>query len=110
MANAATMAGMAFANAFLGVSHSLAHKLGAYHHIPHGVANALVIDEVLRFNAAEVPTKMGTFPQYDHPKTLRRYAEVAEALGFGGNTDEESLENLISEIDKLKDKIGKKRQ
>ena len=109
MANAATMAGMAFANAFLGVSHSLAHKLGAYHHIPHGVANALVIDEVLRFNAAEVPTKMGTFPQYDHPKTLRRYAEVAEALGFGGNTDEESLENLISEIDKLKDKIGIKK-
>ncbi len=109
MANAATMAGMAFANAFLGVSHSLAHKLGAYHHIPHGVANALVIDEVLRFNAAEVPTKIGTFPQYDHPKTLRRYAEVAEALGFGGNTDEESLENLISEIDKLKDKIGIKK-
>ena len=109
MANAATMAGMAFANAFLGVSHSLAHKLGAYHHIPHGIANALVIDEVLRFNAAEVPKKMGTFPQYDHPKTLRRYAEVAEALGFGGNTDEESLENLISEIDKLKDRIGIKK-
>ena len=84
MANAATMAGMAFANAFLGVCHSMAHKLGAYHHIPHGIANALMIDLVLRFNAAEVPAKMGTFPQYDHPHTLRRYAEVAEALGFGG--------------------------
>ena len=106
MANAATMAGMAFANAFLGVCHSMAHKLGAFHHLPHGVANALMINEVLRFNAAEVPTKMGTFPQYDHPHTLARYAEVAEYLGFGGNTDEESLENLISGINALKEKIG----
>ena len=105
MANAATMAGMAFANAFLGISHSLAHKLGAYHHIPHGIANALVIDEVLRFNSEEVPTKMGTFPQYDHPKTLRRYAEIAEALGVKGSSDEESLENLIKKIDELKEKI-----
>ena len=106
MANAATMAGMAFANAFLGVCHSMAHKLGAFHHLPHGVANALMINEVLRFNAAEVPAKMGTFPQYDHPHTLARYAEVAEYLGFGGQTDEESLENLISGINALKDKIG----
>ena len=109
MANAATMAGMAFANAFLGISHSLAHKLGAYHHIPHGIANALVIDEVLRFNSEEVPTKMGTFPQYDHPKTLRRYAEIAEALGVKGSSDEESLENLIKKIDELKEKIGIKK-
>ena len=109
MANAATMAGMAFANAFLGVCHSMAHKLGAYHHIPHGIANALMIDLVLRFNAAEVPAKMGTFPQYDHPHTLRRYAEVAEALGFGGANDQESLDNLIREIDALKEKIGVKK-
>ena len=109
MANAATMAGMAFANAFLGVCHSMAHKLGAYHHIAHGIANALMIDLVLRFNAAEVPEKMGTFPQYDHPHTLRRYAEVAEALGFGGANDQESLYNLIREIDILKEKIGIKK-
>ena len=109
MANAATMAGMAFANAFLGVCHSMAHKLGAYHHIAHGIANALMIDLVLRFNAAEVPEKMGTFPQYDHPHTLRRYAEVAEALGFSGANDQESLDNLIREIDILKEKIGIKK-
>ena len=109
MANAATMAGMAFANAFLGVCHSMAHKLGAFHHIAHGIANALMIEEVLRFNSAEVPTKMGTFPQYDHPHTLRRYAEVAEALNLGGNTDEEKLENLIKAISELKDKIGIKK-
>ena len=109
MANAATMAGMAFANAFLGVCHSMAHKLGAFHHIPHGIANALMINYVLRFNSDEVPTKMGTFPQYDHPHTLRRYAEVAEALGFGGANDEESLNNLIKAIDELKEKIGIKK-
>ena len=109
MANAATMAGMAFANAFLGVCHSMAHKLGAFHHIPHGIANALMINYVLRFNSAEVPTKMGTFPQYDHPHTLRRYAEVAEALGFGGANDEKSLNNLIKAIDELKEKIGIKK-
>ena len=109
MANAATMAGMAFANAFLGVCHSMAHKLGAFHHIPHGIANALMIDLVLRFNSAEVPNKMGTFPQYDHPHTLRRYAEVAENLGMGGANDEESLENLIKAIDELKEKIGIKK-
>lgn len=109
MANAATMAGMAFANAFLGVCHSMAHKLGAFHHLPHGVANALMIDEVMRFNAAETPTKMGTFPQYDHPHTLARYAEVADYLGIKGKDDQEKLENLIKEIDKLKEKIGIKK-
>ena len=109
MADAATMAGMAFANAFLGVCHSMAHKLGAYHHIPHGIANALLITEVLKFNAEEAPTKMGTFPQYDHPHTLRRYAEIAEYLGLGGNNDEEKLENLINAIEELKEKIGIKK-
>ncbi len=109
MANAATMAGMAFANAFLGVCHSMAHKLGAFHHLPHGVANALMINIVLRFNAAEVPVKMGTFPQYDHPHTLERYAKVSRALGFGGNTNEEALENLIKAIEELKEKIGIKK-
>ena len=109
MANAATMAGMAFANAFLGVCHSMAHKLGAFHHLPHGVANALMIDEVIRFNAAEVPTKMGTFPQYDHPHTLARYAEVADALGIKGKNDEEKLENFIKALDELKAKVGIKK-
>lgn len=109
MANAATMAGMAFANAFLGVCHSMAHKLGAYHHLPHGVANALMIDLVLRFNAAEVPAKMGTFSQYDYPKTLRRYAEVAEALGIKGKNDQEKLDGLIKKIDDLKDCVGIKK-
>lgn len=109
MANAATIAGMAFANAFLGVCHSMAHKLGAFHHLPHGVANALLIDEVLRYNAAEVPTKMGTFPQYDHPHTLARYAMVADALKLGGKTDEEKLEKLIAALDDLKAKIGIKK-
>ena len=109
MANAATMAGMAFANAFLGVCHSMAHKLGAFYHIPHGVANSLMIDKVLRFNASKVPTKMGTFPQYGYPHTLERYAEVADYLGLGGNTNEEKLENLIKAIDELKEKIGIKK-
>ncbi len=109
MANAATMAGMAFANAFLGVCHSMAHKLGAFHHLPHGVANALLICEVMRFNAAEVPAKMGTFSQYDHPKTLRRYAEVAEFLGVQGADDNEKLENLIAKIEELKEKVGIKK-
>ena len=98
MANASTMAGMAFANAFLGVCHSMAHKLGAFHHLPHGVANALLIEEVLRFNAAEVPAKMGTFPQYDHPHTLRRYAEIAEFLGLKGKNDQEKLDNLVAAV------------
>ena len=106
VANAATMAGMAFANAFLGVMHSMAHKLGAFHHVAHGLANALMMDEVLRFNAAEAPTKMGTFPQYDHPHTLARYAMVADYLGCGGNTDEEKFAALIRKIDELKAAIG----
>ncbi|CBL16361.1 bifunctional acetaldehyde-CoA/alcohol dehydrogenase [Ruminococcus champanellensis] len=106
MANAATMAGMAFANAFLGVCHSMAHKLGAFHHLPHGIANALMLDEVLRFNAAEVPTKMGTFPQYDHPHTLARYAEIAEFLHISGKDDTEKLEGLIAKLDQLKEQIG----
>ena len=109
MANAATMAGMAFANAFLGVCHSMAHKLGAFHHLPHGVANALMIEQVLRFNASETPVKMGTFPQYDHPHTLARYAEVADSLGIKGKNDEEKLENLIKAINELKDRVGIKK-
>ena len=106
MANAATMAGMAFANAFLGVCHSMAHKLGAFHHLPHGIANALLICHVLRFNAAEVPVKMGTFSQYDHPHTLQRYAQVADYLGLGGQTDGEKLEKLIEAIESLKKQVG----
>ena len=109
MAHAACMAGMAFANAFLGICHSMAHKLGAFHHLPHGVANALLINEVIRFNAAEVPTKMGTFSQYDHPHTLARYAEIADYLKLGGNTDEEKLDNLCAAIDELKEKVGIKK-
>lgn len=109
MANAACMAGMAFANAFLGVCHSMAHKLGAFHHLPHGVANALMIDEVLRFNAAEIPVKMGTFPQYDHPHTLARYAEIADYLKLGGNPDAEKLERLIAAVDALKEQVGIKK-
>ena len=108
-ANAATMAGMAFANAFLGVCHSMAHKLGAFHHLPHGIANALMLDEVIRFNSADVPAKMGTFPQYAYPHTKARYAEIADYLNLGGKTDEEKVENLISALDVLKDKIGIKK-
>ena len=106
MGNAATMAGMAFANAFLGVCHSMAHKLGAFHHLPHGVANALMIDEVLRFNASEAPSKMGTFSQYDHPHTIERYAEIADYLGIKGKTNEDKLEGLIKKIDELKEYCG----
>ena len=109
MANAATMAGMAFSNAFLGICHSMAHKLGAFHHLPHGVANALMIEEVLRFNASEAPAKMGTFSQYDHPHTLARYAEVADYLGIKGKNDNEKLENLIKALDELKEKVGIKK-
>ncbi len=109
MGNAATMAGMAFANAFLGVCHSMAHKLGAFHHLPHGVANALLITDVMRFNAAEVPSKMGTFPQYDHPHTLARYAEVADYLGVKGKNDQEKLEGLIEKIEALKERVGIKK-
>ena len=106
VAHAATMAGMAFANAFLGVCHSMAHKLGAFHHIAHGIANALMLEQVIRFNSSEVPTKMGTFSQYDHPHTLARYAEVAQFLGFAGKNDKESVENLIKGINELKARVG----
>ena len=109
MANAATMAGMAFANAFLGICHSMGHKLGAYHHLAHGVTVGLVLDEVMRFNAEEVPTKMGTFPQYEYPHALRRYAEIADSLNLGGNTDQEKLERLINKIDELKERVGFKK-
>ena len=109
MANAAMMAGMAFANAFLGICHSMGHKLGAYHHLPHGVTVGLVLDEVMRFNAEEVPTKMGTFPQYEYPHALRRYAEIADSLNLGGNTDQEKIERLINKIDELKERVGFKK-
>jgi len=109
MANAATMAGMAFANAFLGVCHSMAHKLGAFHHLPHGVANALMIDEVIRFNATDVPVKMGTFSQYDHPHTVARYAEIADSLGLKGKTDADKVEALIAALDALKEQVGIKK-
>ena len=106
MAEAATEAGMAFANAFLGVCHSMAHKLGAYHHLPHGVANALLLTIVMRYNASENPTKMGTFPQYKYPITLRRYCECSEFLGIRGNDDWDTLNKFIDEIEKLKEKVG----
>ena len=109
MADASCMAGMAFANAFLGVCHSMAHKLGAYHHLPHGVANALMICHVLRYNAAEVPAKMGTFPQYDHPHTLARYAECARFCGVCAKDDEETLDLFIQKIEELKAKVGIKK-
>lgn len=106
MADAATMAGMAFANAFLGVCHSMAHKLGAFFHLPHGIANALIINEIMRFNAEDNPVKMGTFPQYDHPHTLQRYVEIADYLNIKGKDDNEKLDNLIKAINDLKSKIG----
>ena len=108
MAHAATLAGMAFANAFLGICHSMGHKLGAFHHLPHGITVALVLDEVMRYNSSEAPYKMGTFPQYDHPHALRRYAEIAEYLGITGKDDNEKLEKLIQKIDELKDAVGVK--
>ena len=109
MADASTLAGMAFANAFLGVCHSMAHKLGAFHHLPHGVANALLIDEVMRFNATHVPTKMGTFSQYQYPHALERYVECADFLKVPGKTDEEKFENFIKMINELKEKVGIKK-
>ncbi|BBF44597.1 alcohol dehydrogenase [Lachnospiraceae bacterium KM106-2] len=109
MAHASTMAGMAFANAFLGACHSLAHKLGAWHHLPHGVANAILITDIMRFNAAHVPTKMGTFPQYEYPHCLERYVECANFLGIQGKTDEEKFENLIKAIEDLKARVGIKK-
>ncbi len=109
MANASTMAGMAFANAFLGICHSMAHKLGAYHHLPHGVANALLITEVMRYNIAEAPTKMGTFSQYQYPQALERYAECARFVGVTGKDDMEVFENFLTKIDELKEAIGIKK-
>ncbi|MDO5291130.1 MAG: bifunctional acetaldehyde-CoA/alcohol dehydrogenase [bacterium] len=109
MATASTMAGMAFANAFLGVCHSMAHKLGAWHHLPHGIANAILLTDIMRFNAVSVPTKMGTFPQYEYPHCLDRYVECAEFLGIQGNTDEEKFENFITAIEELKARVGIKK-
>lgn len=109
MATASTMAGMAFANAFLGVCHSMAHKLGAFHHLPHGVANAVLLTDVMRYNADPRPQKMGTFSQYAYPHTLERYAEVARFLGLSGNSDEELLEQLIAKIEALKEWVGIKK-
>ena len=101
MANASCMAGMAFANAFLGLNHSLAHKLGAFHHLPHGIANALVLLNVMRYNSAEVPTKMGTFPQYQYPHALQRYAEIGRYVGLTGKNDQEVFEKLLVKLDEL---------
>lgn len=106
VADAASIAGMAFANAFLGICHSMSHKLGSFHDLAHGTCNALLINEVIRFNASEQPTKMGTFPQYDHPKTQARYAQIADHLNLGGSTDEEKVELLIDAINELKEEIG----
>ena len=106
MADASTMAGMAFANAFLGICHSMAHKLGAFHHLPHGIANALLINEVMKFNIAEAPVKMGTFSQYKYPEILRRYAEIASFAGINGTSDEDKFNKLLVKIDELKAKIG----
>ena len=108
MANASCLGGLAFANAFLGVNHSMAHKLGAFHHIPHGLANAVILRRVMRYNAAERPTKMGTFPQYDHPKTLHRYAEAGRFCGATGKDDREVFENFLKMIGDLFDHVGVK--
>ena len=106
MANASTMAGMAFANAFLGVCHSMAHKLGAFHHLPHGVANAILITQIMRYNASEAPQKMGTFSQYPYPHALERYCECARFVGVTGANDEEVFENFITKIEALKERVG----
>ena len=109
MADASTMAGMAFANAFLGLCHSMAHKLGAFHHLPHGVANALLITDIMRYNAADVPTKMGTFSQYQYPHCKERYLECARFLNIKGKNDDEVFENFIKAIEELKEKVGIKK-
>lgn len=106
MANASTLAGMAFGNAFLGLCHSMAHKLGAFHHLPHGVANALLIEEIMKFNISETPSKMGTFSQYKYPHALERYAEIADFLGIIGNNNSEKFHGLLSKIEELKSLIG----
>jgi acetaldehyde dehydrogenase/alcohol dehydrogenase len=105
VANAATMAGMAFANAFLGLCHSMAHKLGSFHHLPHGIANALLMPEIIRYNATETPAHMGTFPQYGYPQAIKRYAEMADALGLKGTADTEKTEAFIAALEDLKAKI-----
>ena len=109
MADAACLAGMAFANAFLGLNHSMAHKLGAYHHLPHGVANALILTDVMRYNASETPTKMGTFPQYAYPHTLSRYVECAHYCGIVGKNDQDTFEKFLAAIEDLKEKVGIKK-
>lgn len=106
MAHASSMAGMAFANAFLGICHSMAHKLGAFHHLPHGIANALLIDEVIRYNATDAPRKQAAFPQYKYPNAAWRYARISDYLNLGGSSEEEKVELLIKAIDELKKKIG----
>ena len=106
MADASCMAGMAFANAFLGLCHSMAHKLGAYHHLPHGVANALLISMIVEYNSAEVPTKMGTFPQYEYPHAKARYAECARFCGIQAKDDDEAVKKLIEKIEELKKAVG----
>ena len=108
MADASCLAGMAFANAFLGVNHSMAHKLGAFHHIAHGLANAVILTRVMRYNASDVPTKMGTFPQYEYPKAKARYVEAAKYCGVTGKNDDEIFENFIKKIEELKKLIGVK--
>jgi acetaldehyde dehydrogenase/alcohol dehydrogenase len=109
MANASTIAGMAFANAFLGICHSMAHKLGAFFHLPHGVANALLINGVITFNATDNPKKMGAFSQYKYPKAIERYAEIASFIGIDGKTDDEKVKKLTKKIDELKESIGIKK-
>ena len=106
MANASCLAGMAFANAFLGICHSLAHKLGGKFHVPHGIANAMILNEVIKFNAVENPVKMGVFPQYKYPDAKNRYAKIADFLGLGGKTEDEKIEKLLKAIDELKMRIG----
>lgn len=106
MAHASCMAGMAFSNAFLGINHSMAHKLGAFHHLPHGMANSLVMKEVIKFNATDAPTKQAAFAQYKYPNAAWRYAKIADHLGLGGNTETEKVELLLKAIDELQNKVN----
>ena len=102
MFNASAMAGMAFANAFLGLCHSMAHKLGGMYHIPHGLANAFLISHIIRYNAVDCMTKQAAFPQYHAPHAKQDYAQLARYAGVAGNTEDELVENLIEKIEKLK--------
>ncbi len=106
MANASCIAGMAFSNAFLGICHSMAHKLGSFHHLPHGMANSLLLKEVIKFNATEAPTKQGAFAQYKYPEAVARYARIADHLGLGGKTEAEKVELLLKAIEELQRKVG----